>query len=87
MARGVKAVTDEPAVLGPAPAHANELCAECGQHELHPSTTVFACDHGVWQFDPAAVEAEVPSDEDKRAAALAILGLSEEQYAALTPAE
>lgn len=83
-----KTADPEAPTTGPAPAHASELCSACGVVELDPaSTTVFHCEHGTWNFTPdpnAAQPAAELSDEQKRAAALAILGVTEEQLAALT---
>lgn len=71
-----------PVVLGPAPAHAKELCDVCGVNELHPSTTHFSCEHGVWQFSGEPVN-EAAEAEKRRAAALAELGLTEDHLAKL----
>jgi len=40
---------DQPAAAA-RPAHANQLCPLCGVHELHPTTTGYACEHGTWDL-------------------------------------
>jgi hypothetical protein len=67
----------------PAPEHANQVCAPCGQHPLHPSTTAFTCEHGTWIFTPPESSKETP--EEARAALLA--SLDEDELRALLAAK
>lgn len=69
--------TVEAEVFGPAPANSGELCGECEPRELDPSTTHMSCPHGSWTFTPGAEPVAEVSDEDRRAAVLAELGVDE----------
>ena len=66
---------------GPAPAHASDVCSECGVHPLDPTTTMFTCEHGTTIFIPASPDAEPElTAEEARAAVLA--GMSDEELMA-----
>lgn len=50
-------------VVGLSPAHASELCAECGQHPLPLGSTQFSCEHGTWNLgDPGPRPAAPPAE-------------------------